>query len=464
MRNFQKKIDTSDWKEINIEYLDGYINLKVPPACETLQLKPIPPLENVKSKIEKAFDFPIDSNTIEEIVRSKNKPADELNVAIAVSDNTRPVPYNCEDDGNILSPILSRLENAGVKREKIKIVIGAGTHAPTSELWKKKAFGEKVFNNYQLIDHDCYSKDLISIGEVMGIPVQIDSNFIQADIRIITGLVESHFMAGASGGRKAICPGMINLKATQVFHGPEFMANKNSDNLVFEDNPCHEFALEVAKRAGVDFNVNVLINGEYQVCGIYTGDLEQSHQKAVEQLKNISLVQIDKEYDIVLTHGGKGAVNHYQAIKGAWGAMPALKKDGHIILLAHNQDDEPIGSQYYKDLMKKFTKVGLGNFYSLICRDDWEFTHDQWEVQKWEQFFIRIGGYNQLIYCTKNISPEVLAELPGKSGYDFIADSQKDVRTMLQNAILDCFLKKENPSMAFIKEGPYVVLKKNNKC
>ncbi len=461
MINFQTKIDTSDWKEINIEYFDDYISLKVPPECETLQMKPTPPLENVKSEIEKAFDFPIDSKTIEEIIQSQDKLINEVTVAIAVSDNTRPVPYHCEDDGNILTPILSRLERAGVIRENIKIIIGTGTHAPTSELWKKKTFGEKVFNNYQLIDHECNSKDLISIGEVMGVPVKIDNNFIQADVHIVTGLVESHFMAGASGGRKAVCPGMVNLETTQVFHGPEFMANENADNLIFKNNPCHEFALEVAKRVRVDFNVNVLINGEHQVCGIYTGDLEQSHNKAVEQLKSFSLIDIDKEYDIVLTHGGKGAVNHYQAVKGAWGAMPALKEGGHIILFAHNQDEEPIGGQHYKDLMKKFSEVGLGNFYPLICSDKWVFTHDQWEVQKWEQLFMRIGGFNQLIYCTTNISPEILAELPGKSGYDFIEDSQKDIRIMLQNAVYDCFTKKENPSMAFIKEGPYVVLNKN---
>ncbi|MFW6121294.1 MAG: hypothetical protein ACOC80_10420, partial [Petrotogales bacterium] len=77
MRYFQKKIDISDWKEINIEYLDEYIKLKVPPACETLQLKPTPPLKNVKSEIEEAFDYPINSNTIEEIIHSQNKPVDK---------------------------------------------------------------------------------------------------------------------------------------------------------------------------------------------------------------------------------------------------------------------------------------------------------------------------------------------------------------------------------------------------
>lgn len=460
MYNHNQNIDTSSWKEISIEYLNDYISLKVPANCETLKLKPTPALTNVKKDINNAFENPINSKTIDEIVTSHVKPVNELTVAIAVSDNTRPVPYNYKDDGNILSPILTRLERVGVKKENIKIIIGTGTHTPTSLKWKNSTFGEEIVRSYQFIDHDCYSKDLITMGGIMGIPVRLNKDFINSDIHIVTGLVETHFMAGASGGRKAVCPGMVNLEATQVFHGPEFMASENVDNLVCKrDNPCHEFALEVARRARVDFTVNVLINGEHQVCGIYTGALEDSHKEAVNQLKSFSLVSTGKDYDIILTHGGKGAVNHYQSIKGAWGALPALKKGGHIILLAHNQDEEPIGSQHYKDLMKKFMEIGLGNFYPLITSQGWNFTHDQWEVQKWEQFFTRIGGFEHLIYCTVNISQDVLDALPGINGYKFIKGEKEDISTMLQNAIYYCVSKKKNPSMAFIKEGPYVVLK-----
>ncbi|MBN2396169.1 MAG: nickel-dependent lactate racemase [Candidatus Atribacteria bacterium] len=460
MSNGYGKIDTKGWKKVNIEYLEEYLTVEVPPECEILQMQDIPPLKEVKKEIENAFDHPIQSKTIEEIISSHEKPANEITVAIAVSDNTRPVPYHCEKDENILSPILSRLEKKGIRKENIKIIIGCGTHAPTTLEWKKKSFGEKVSQSYQLIDHDCYSKDLILVGDVMGVPVSINKDFMQADIHIVTGLVEAHFMAGASGGRKAVCPGMVNIEATRVFHGPQFMADKHADNLIFENNPCHEFALEVARRVRVDYTVNVLINGDHRICGVYTGDLEQSHQSAVEQLEQLSIVRIQREYDIVLTHAGKGAVNHYQAIKGAWGALPALKKDGHIILLAHNQDQEPIGSQYYKDLMKKFMEVGLGHFYPLISSKDWNFTYDQWEVQKWEQFFVRIGGFDHLIYCTVNILPEILDRLPGLSGYKLIENSSKDITAMVQNAIYYCYSQKKYPSMAFIKEGPYVVLKK----
>ncbi|MDD3641533.1 MAG: lactate racemase domain-containing protein [Atribacterota bacterium] len=122
LKDFKRQIDTSDWKEINIEYLDEYISLQVPSACETLQLRSVPPLKDIKSEIEKAFNYPINSETIEKIVHSKNKPVDEVTVAIAVSDNTRPVSYNCKNDDNILSPILYRLKKAGIKKERIKIL------------------------------------------------------------------------------------------------------------------------------------------------------------------------------------------------------------------------------------------------------------------------------------------------------------------------------------------------------
>ena len=154
-----------------------------------------------------------------------------------------------------------------------------------------------------------------------------------------------------------------------------------------------------------------------------------------------------------MTHGGKGAVNHYQSIKGAWGALPALKKGGHIILFAHNQDEEPIGSQHYKDLMKKFAEVGLGNFYPLICSDNWEFTHDQWEVQKWEQFFTRISGYNQLIYCTTNIAPKVLAGLQGMSGYKFIKDSPQDIPQCYRMQFIIVCHRRKTPRWLLLKRG-----------
>jgi len=458
---FKEGISLKNWKEIKIEYLDREFSVKVPNHCEILEMKAVPPISDPRQKIEEALDNPIASKKLEKIIEDNPKDPNSTTVAIAVSDNTRPVPYNCDDKEGILLPILNRLKMGGIKKENISIIVGCGTHQTTTKQWKKDAFGADIVKEYVIIDHDCYSEDLEPLGMIQGIPVKVNKAFWDSDIHIITGLVETHLMAGASGGRKAVCPGMVNIGATQVFHGPEFMENKNAANLVLKSNPCHEFALEVAKRTRVDFSINVVLNGDTKLCGVFAGELERAHELAVDKIREYTQVEVDNEYDIILTHGGKGAVNHYQALKAADGAIPAIKKGSIVILVAHNKDRKPIGSEDYKRLMHIFMKRGLGNYLPMIENPNWQFTLDQWEPQKWEQFFNKIGNFNNLIYCTTNIPPRELDLLPGVSAYKLVEKLSSKIEEIVQNAVFYAIQKKgENSKIAFIKQGPYVVLKK----
>ena len=458
----EKKIDLKNWKEIKIEYFDREFSVKVPKHCDILEMKQILPLVDPQQKIEEALDNPIASQSLEKIIEDIPKDKNSITVAISISDNTRPVPYNCDKKEGILFPILNRLKKSGIKKENILIIIGCGTHQATSQRWKEDALGNKIVDNYRIIDHDCYSEDLHPLGTLQGVPVKVNKAFWESDIHIITGLVETHLMAGASGGRKAVCPGMVNIEATQVFHGPEFMENKNADNLVFKNNPCHEFALEVAKRTRIDFSVNIVLNGEGRLCGVFAGELEKAHELAVDKIREYTQVEVKNGYDIVLTHGGKGTINHYQAIKAAIGATPALNGDGIVILVAHNNDSEPIGTEYYKKLMRLFMEKGLGNYLPMIKDSKWQFTPDQWEPQKWEQFFVEIGGFDNLIYCTTNIPPKDLELLPGTSGYTLVEKSSPKIEEIVQNAVIYAIHKKgKDARIAFVKQGFYVVLKKS---
>jgi len=430
-----KLMDTRNWKEIKIEYFDREFSIKVPNHCEVLEMKAVPPMSDPR---EEALDNPIASKKLEKIIEDNSKDPSSITVAIAVSDNTRPVPYNCDDKEGILLPILNRLKMGGIKKENISIIVGCGTHQATTKQWKwkKDAFGADIVNEYVIIDHDCYSEDLEPLGMIQGIPVKVNKAFWDSDIHIITGLVETHLMAGASGGRKAVCPGM-----TQVFHGPEFMENENAANLVFKNNPCHEFALEVAKKTRVDFGINVILNGDTRLCGVFAGELEKAHELAVDKIREYTQVEVDSEYDIILTHGGKGTVNHYQALKAADGTIPAIKEGSIVILVAHNKDVEPIGSEHYKRLMRVFVEKGLGNYLPMIKNPKWQFTPDQWEPQKWEQFFLKAGAFENLIYCTTNIPPKDLDLLPGTSGYTLVEKPSPKIEEIVQNAVLDGFCK-----------------------
>ncbi|MBE0478945.1 nickel-dependent lactate racemase [Candidatus Aerophobetes bacterium] len=455
-------MNTRGWKNVDIEYGKSYIRVKVPAHCDVLKMRDVPSLTEPAKEIEHALSHPIGTSPVEKIIFSFKKHPSEMSVTITVSDNTRPVPYSAQSEEGILFPLLKRLKKAGIKDENINIIVGTGTHLPTSDEWKNEALGEVITERYKIEDHSSTSSELIPIGALKGIQVRINRDFMQADIRIATGLVEPHFMAGVSGGRKAVCPGLINLEVTHLFHGVDFMDNPNATNLVLEDNPCHEFSLEVARKVGVDFSVNVTLNGEGKLSGVFAGALEKSHLEAVRKLKEFSLIACQQEYDIVLTQGGKVALNHYQAAKAAYGAIPIIKKGGVVILLAHNSDTEPVGKDEYKEVLKVLKEKGPGRFTEYIKDKSWKFLPDQWQVQKWDQFFRKVGSFENLIYCTTNISSEDLRKFPGKSGYDFVRREKATPEEMVQNAIFYAVQKaqqklKKEPQMAFIKEGPYAV-------
>jgi len=451
----------NNWKNVNVEYGKEFLQIKVPPWCDILKTNPSAALKNPEQQIENALSNPIACSPIEDIITNRQKPPSDITVAISVSDNTRPVPYNSERKDGILLPLLKRLKHSGIKNENVIIVIGTGTHQPTCNEWKNQTFGKFITDNYKIIDHDCASEDLCELGNIDGVLVKINREFLQADIHITTGLVESHFMAGVSGGRKAVCPGLVNLEITYLFHSAEFMDDPNAKDLVLENNPCHDFALKVAKKARVDFTINAVLNGDMELAGIFAGDLEKAHLEATEKVRKDYVIPVTSEYDIILTHGGKVAVNHYQAAKAACVTTPIIKKNGTVILVAHNGDAEAIGKKEYKKVMKVLDQKGPGKFTEFIKSSEWQFTPDQWQVQKWDQFFVKIGDFDNLIYCTTNIGPDELKNLPGKSGYDFVGQDNIEINNMVQNAVCDAvdraIQKTENPKMAFIQQGPYAV-------
>jgi len=456
------KMNTTGWKSVDLEYGKDTLNIGVPPDCEILKTGYVPVLKEPEEYLENALSRPIGTLPIDDIIASRKKSPSKVTVGIAVSDNTRSVPYKGESKEGILLPLLKRLKKVGVRPENIRIIVATGTHFPTSEKWKKEAFGEFITNKYKIIDHDCASSDLFLIGSVEGIQVKINRDFVEADIRIVTGSVEPHFMAGVSGGRKAICPGLINLEATYLFHGVEFMDNPNATNLVLEGNPCHNFALKVARTTRVDFSINVTINGEGKLTGVFAGELEKAHLEAVKKLTEFLVVPTDHEYDIVLTQGGKTAVNHYQAAKAAYATVPIIRKGGIVILAAHNSDEEPIGKDDYKKVLEVLKEKGPGRFTEFIKSSSWQFVPDQWQVQKWDQFFRKVGGFDRLIYCTTDIGPKDLKKLPGKSGYGFVEGNGVKAEEMVQNAIFYAVSEQKqtqngSPQMAFVREGPHAV-------
>ena len=460
-----KEIDRKGWKKVSVEFGRNALEVLVPSNCFELSMENIPILPDPKTAIEKAFLNPIGSQTLEEIVRGKGKPPGDISVAIAVSDITRPVPY--KGVNGILIPILKRLESSGIPKQNIKIIVATGMHRTSTYDEKVEMYGEEIVGQFTILDHDCENDDLLErIGKTQrGTNVYVNRDFYFSDLKIATGLVESHFMTGISGGRKSICPGLVDVKTIQRFHGVEYLENPNSDNLILKGNPCHEEAIEVAQTVGVDFIVNVTLDKDMRITGVFAGDLEKAHMSACQHMRSYTAIPVDCEYDIVLTHGGYVGRNHYQTAKAACGALPIVKKGGTLIVAADNRDMEPIGTPEYRSLIHLLKLQGIEAYLKIISHPDWKFTKDQWEPEVWGRVLRKIGEEG-LIYCTVEISEEDYCLLPGQCGLNFLKSKKKRAslgmtQEMVQNAILfsvDRYRKKGvEPTMASIREGPYAV-------
>ncbi|HNS04592.1 MAG TPA: nickel-dependent lactate racemase [Candidatus Saccharicenans sp.] len=459
-------VKTKGWKKIRIEFGHDYLEIEVPPDCQELSMKEIPPATHPGQAVEEALSHPIGTPRLEEIIQRKNRTAGNLSVAIVVSDITRPVPY--QGESGLLPPLLRQLRAAGILKENIKIIVATGLHRPTTAKEKLAMYGEEVVGNYQIIDHNADDPDLfLSLGLTSRkTPISINRHFYLADLKIVTGLVESHFFAGISGGRKAICPGLVNVKTIEKFHGPEYLENPLATNLILDGNPCHEEALEIAQKAGVDFALNVTLNKDLQMTGVFAGDLVESNLQAFQFIKDYVAIPLDREYDVVLTHGGYVGQNHYQTAKAAAGALPAAKKGGTIIIVANNSDPfDPVGSPEYRTFLHLLKLQGPDGYLDLIKSPGWKFTRDQWEPEVWGKVLRKVGEEG-LIYCSPEINPKDYSLLPGRSGPELLEENNQltlieKAREMTQKAVLLAVarlqLKKLQLAMAFIREGPYAV-------
>jgi nickel-dependent lactate racemase len=460
------RTDTRDWKKIEVEFGDDFLEIKTPAECESLGMQKMPCLVNPANEITHTLSHPIGSPSLPDIIRSKGKLLDDVTVCITVSDITRPAPY--KGSKGLLLPMLALIEKTGIKRDNIVFVIGNGMHRPSTLEERICMYGQKVVENYRIVDHDCEddASMVLAAHTARGTDVYLNKIFYESDVKIITGLVESHFMAGVSGGRKAVCPALVNTKTIQKFHSVAFLENSKATNLILDGNPCHEEALEVAQTVGVDFMVCTTLDNRLCLTGVFAGALVDAHLAAFNAMKRSVVIPIEKPYDIVLTHAGYVGRNHYQAVKAAVNAMPAVKANGLIVMLADNMDVEPIGSQVYKTLLHLFKILGPDGYNNILQHPDWVFTKDQWEPEMWGKPFRKVG-MDGLYYCCPQISEENFDIIPGVNGYEFIerdtpfASDKEKATAMLQNAVIYAVnhprFQGKRPTVAFIQEGPYAV-------
>ena len=429
-------------KTIRLLYGRKGLAVRVGESAAVLEGKAPPAIADPDATVVRALAEPIGSPPLADIVASR-KPN---TVAITISDITRPVPNKV-----FLPPMLAALNAAGVSDSQIVIIIGTGMHRPSTTAEREILIGAEIASRVEVIDHRADAAEtLVTVSDDP--PVSVCRRFAEADLRIVTGYIEPHFMAGFSGGRKGLCPALVDLATIQRFHGYRTLADPRADNGVLDGNPCHEIALTVARKVGVDFLFNVAITREREIAGIYCGDLEAAHLAGCKDVADWTTAEIDGPFDLVITNGGGFPLDltFYQTVKGMCTALPALGPES--TLLQVSRCAEQLGSAAFAELITGYDN-DWRRFLADIEANAGETKLDQWELQMQSRVLERIG-IDRLWFVSDGIGPEIQRRIavnpilgPG------------DAEARANRAIEEFLTARPDARVAVIPDGPYTMLR-----
>jgi nickel-dependent lactate racemase len=356
--------------KVTMDYGRDGLDIEVPDHALVLQMSNTPALSDLDQKLEEALAHPIGALALRQLARGRS------DACIVISDITRPVP-----NAKILPPILRILEEEGIAREDITILVGTGLHRPNEGEELVQLVGEEIACSYRIVNHKARERDTLTyLGDTSGgAPIWIDTLYVESDLKIATSLIEPHLMAGYSGGRKAICPGLMGVDTMRILHGPKLLSHANAAEGIIEGNPFHRQALEVAQRAGVDFTLNVAMNERREVTGIFAGDLEKAHAEGVSFVQRQNGATLSEPVDMVVTSsaGLPLDLTFYQAVKGLTAALSIIREGGTVLIVA--RCDEGIGGPEFTDLLLNTTSVET---FAQRLEDPDFFVIDQWQLQE----------------------------------------------------------------------------------
>ena len=326
------------------------ISLQIPDSVpvQWVTSREMKPIEDVRGAVEEALNRPIGTSKLRDVV----KPGQT--VAIVVTDITRKLPEEI-----ILPLLLEELEAGGIKKKDITAVVATGTHRPNTPQELREKFGS-VVDEVAFINHDAYnSEGLIHLGiSKGGIPLVFNRTVARADIRISTGVIETHLFAGYSGGVKSIAVGVAGEETIGATHNYDML--KQTRLGVTEGNEFRKFLTEATQALGLHFIVNVIQTGKKEVVKVVAGDPMEAFQEGVKTARNLYEVEIEYPGDIVISGVSyPKSLDLYQATRAAnvvvFGPKPVVTKGGVILIPAPCEDG--CGHPGYCDIMKKAQDV-----------------------------------------------------------------------------------------------------------
>lgn len=417
--------------EIRLDYGRTGLTVRLPDDVDVSVLEPRPatPLADPGGAVAAALASPLGTPPLVELARGRR------DAVVVISDKTRPIPY-----GVVLPPLLAALEAGGIPRERIEILVATGLHRANTPAELEAMTSPAIVAAYRIRNH--VARDAgqhVHLGRTeRGTELWIDRGYVDADLKVITGLIEPHLMAGYSGGRKAVAPGCAGVETMRSLHGAAMLEARIGPGLL-DGNPFHAELVGIARRVGVDCLCDVTIDRARRLTGVFAGDLEAAHAAGVRAVEAHVAVTLARPADVVITSAAGFPLDdtYYQSIKGLVAALNIVRRGGTIILAA--AITEGLGSAEFQRLLRE-TEVPE-DFMRRLAAPDF-FTIDQWMLQH---------------LCQVRRKAEVIVVSHGLAALGathLLADTAPTV----EEALARCRRRYgARPHVAVLPEGPYVL-------
>ncbi len=417
---------------VRIAYGKRGLTLDIPAAnlVKVMEQAGAPPLRDPVGEIDRQLRKPIDSSPLTELARRAKS------ACIVISDITRPVPNTA-----LLPPILAALKEGGIPIEKTEILIATGLHRPSTPEEKSALVGDSILHMYTVKDHHArVPEEQNYLGTTRrGTPVYIDASYCSADLKITTGFIEPHLMAGYSGGRKLVAPGCAGVETIKALHSPLFLEDPKCCEGSMEGNPLHDELLQIAELAGHDFIVNVSLDSARAITGVFAGHPVKAHHAGVHHVRNTVRCDLHRPVDIVVTTsaGYPLDLTYYQAVKGMTAALPIVREGGTLILAA--ECAEGLGGKEFSDMATHFASAN--EFIDAILHSP--VVIDQWQLEESAK-------------AARKVHVVLVADgIPETQSKKLFVDSASSLEAALQDALSR---HGRDASVAVIPNGPYTLV------
>jgi lactate racemase len=327
---------------VNLAYGSDGRTVEVPDDATVILPTDLPGLPDQQGVITHALGHPLAGSSLGDLVRSGGFDG-APRVAVVFPELTRPMPNRI-----VLPPLLAQLEECGIPDDAITLLCATGTHRQATPAEMEELVGPDIVARYTIIDHNSESDAHVVVGEVDGTPILLQREYVEADVRIVTGFVEPHFFAGFSGGPKAVCPGLAATETILEAHHPRRIADAGATFVTRHGNPVHDFVRAAVALAPPHLSVDVAINAQREVTAVFAGPLDVAHDAACAFVEDAALKRVAAPFDVVVSTNSGHPLdrNLYQAVKGMAAAERIVRPGGIIVMAAACGDGIPGGGAF----------------------------------------------------------------------------------------------------------------------